>query len=281
MQYSTSAEEMDGEAIFRRREGGQSKSKLWREGRRDEEEINLYSPAAAGQSGSEIQRGGQGSISSSGLSITNKTSLDKIGGQSEMRPRSRLPSKRTLLLPTIKEGTEETVRELNDANKTYSQDHPIDSSEDYFLSICHLAHPTFPARDITPYSGHARDGKLGCYGHSDPLEHLYGHPNCGLQSGRTHARSSERTRAHSIPNASTPDPTHRRKSSCPELHSTAQSADAYQRCSPKMDMTSVMEEERRDPCIKLSLISHWISDCRSAWREARSRACLLPAIAEI
>ncbi|KAJ0049983.1 hypothetical protein NL108_006714 [Boleophthalmus pectinirostris] len=193
-----------------------------------------------------------------------------------MRPRSRLPSKQTLLLPTIREGTEEAVKELNDTNATYSHNCPVSSSEDYFLSICHLAHPTFPTRDITTNGNHTQDGKIGCYGHFDPLEHIYGHPNCSLQCGRRHMRSKERTRAHSIPNTSTPDLTQQRKSSCPELRNTTQNG-----CLPKMDMTAVMEEERQDPSIKPSLISQWISDCRVAWREARARACLLPAIAEI
>ncbi|CAL9706784.1 unnamed protein product [Knipowitschia caucasica] len=191
-----------------------------------------------------------------------------------MRPRSRHPSKRPLLLPTIKEGSEEMVREMNEANAcTHSQS----SSEDYFLSICHLAHPTFPTRDTPPHSNHSRDGRMGCYEHSDPLEHLYGHPNCGLSSERRHKRSHERTRAHSIPNTSTLDMSSQRKSSCPELHSASQNE-----CLPQMDTTAVMEEERQDPrCIKPSLISQWISDCRLAWREARARACMLPAIVEI
>ncbi|KAG7230257.1 hypothetical protein INR49_024361 [Caranx melampygus] len=68
-----------------------------------------------------------------------------------MRPRSRLLSKRRLLLPTIREGTEETVRDLNEANALLISSHSQSvSSEDYFLSICHLAHPTFPTRDVSP-----------------------------------------------------------------------------------------------------------------------------------
>ncbi|KAK7922824.1 hypothetical protein WMY93_009726 [Mugilogobius chulae] len=255
-QHSTRAEEMDGEAIFRHREGGQSKKTL-----------------------RETQGGGQTSISSS-WTQHHKQNIS-TGLQTDMRPRSKLPSKRTLLLPTIKEGTEETVKDAN--TTTCSHNLPLSSSEDYFLSICHLAHPTFPTRDVTSHGNHARDDKAGCYGHSDPLEHLYGHPNCsGLQFGRRHIRSKERQRAHSIPNTSTPDLAPKRKSSCPELHSTSGNPDACQRCLPKMEQTvEVMEEERQDKSIKPSLISQWISDCRSAWREARARACLLPAIAEI
>lgn len=197
-----------------------------------------------------------------------------------MRPRSRLPSKRTPLLPTITEGTEETVREMNEANATYSTlSRAVDSSDtDYFLSICHLAHPTFPTRDITSHNNHTQDARLGCYGHSDPLEHLYGHPSGNLKYGRKLVRSNERKRAHSIPNTSNPDLTPQRKSSCPELHSSA----SQNGCLPQTDIAAAMEEEERQgPGIKPSLISQWISDCRSAWREARARACLLPAIAEI
>ncbi|XP_066573034.1 uncharacterized protein LOC136763159 [Amia ocellicauda] len=32
---------------------------------------------------------------------------------------------------------------------------------------------------------------------------------------------------------------------------------------------------------KQTMISNWITDCKSAWREARIRACMLPAIAEM
>ncbi|XP_033830306.1 uncharacterized protein si:dkeyp-72g9.4 [Periophthalmus magnuspinnatus] len=185
-----------------------------------------------------------------------------------MRPRSRLPPKQTLLLPTITEGTEELAREMNDANADRGR--PVGSSEDYLLSICHLAHPTFPTRDLTSHSN--RDGKIGCYGDADPLEHIYGHPNCSLQCGRRRSTSKERTRAHSVPNTSTPDLTQQRKRSCPELHNAT-------RTGPKT--TDATEEERPHPAVKPSLISQWISDCRAAWRETRARACLLPAIAEI
>ncbi|KAL0993852.1 hypothetical protein UPYG_G00114730 [Umbra pygmaea] len=63
-----------------------------------------------------------------------------------MRPRSRLLVKRGLL-PTIREGYEELVQDINQANSRYLPPHgqaQLLSTHDYFLSICQLARPTFP-----------------------------------------------------------------------------------------------------------------------------------------
>uniref|UniRef100_A0A3P9M7L8 Uncharacterized protein n=1 Tax=Oryzias latipes TaxID=8090 RepID=A0A3P9M7L8_ORYLA len=127
-----------------------------------------------------------------------------------MRPRSKLLSKRRLMLPTITEGNEETVKELNGVNALHNGDQSqAVSSEDYFLSICHLACPT---RDVSPNNLHTQQPNavlrklrpsqlirttlttfdfnlkeeaqmtleeqaslMG--GNSDPLEYLYGHQN--------------------------------------------------------------------------------------------------------
>ncbi len=245
-----------------------------------------------------------------------------------MRPRSRLLSKRRLLLPTIREGTEETIKDLNDANTLHIAGHgQAVSSEDYFLSICHLAHPTFPNRDVSPYNIHTRqldaghqrpngtltgtfefnptdkaqaidmqqgegkelDGEL-MFGNSDPLEYLYGHQNNlsrGVRRAFTEGRfirqhgsmweGQAHSRALSIPRASSPDP--QRKSHCPDLHTSSNTAPNI---SPKHSQSrGGTEGERQNSTVKQSLISQWISDCRSAWREARVRACMLPTIAEI
>ncbi|XP_026213935.1 uncharacterized protein si:dkeyp-72g9.4 [Anabas testudineus] len=259
-----------------------------------------------------------------------------------MRPRSRLLSKRRLL-PTITEGTEETVRDLNEANMLHITGHSQSvSSEDYLLSICHLAHPTFPTRDVSPDNIHTRqleavhqrprlsrlsgttsttsefnpteeahaadvqqqeekelNSKL-MFGNSDPLEYLYGHHN-NLSGGtrqafvkgrltRQHGSiwdGQARARAHSIPHPSSPKLSCQRKSSCHEFHTGANTSGPN--ISPKHRLEGRRsvpadrgaEGERQNPIIKQSLISQWISDCRSAWREARVRACMLPAIAEI
>ncbi|TNM98724.1 hypothetical protein fugu_013288 [Takifugu bimaculatus] len=241
-----------------------------------------------------------------------------------MRPRSQLLSKRRLLLPTIREGTEESVRDLNEANTLHIAAHAqAVTSEDYLLSICHLAHPTFPIREVSPTSRRSRQvdaanrrlrpTRLGSptdeserpvqrederepggslvFGNSDPLEYIYGHqealsggmivegkfvkPRGSLWEGRP------RSRAHSIPRALSPDLPRQRKNSTPELHSNA----SLSQSSPKHSVARA--EARRagdrgpqDPN-KQSLISQWISECRSAWREARARACMLPAIAEV
>lgn len=254
-----------------------------------------------------------------------------------MRPRSRLLSKRRLLLPTIREGTEETVKDLNEANTLHIAGHgQAVSSEDYLLSICHLAHPTFPTRDVSPNDRHSRqvdaanqrlrlsrlstpssnfefnltgetdafnmqqgerrepDAKL-MFGNSDPLEYLYGHQNNPIVEGRfirQHGSLWEgqaRSRAHSIPRASSPDLPRQRKSSFPELQTSTNTS--FPNISPKHSLARLeakrespaergAEAKRQNPN-KQSLISQWISDCRSAWREARARACMLPAIAEV
>lgn len=259
---------------------------------------------------------------------------------SVMRPRSRLVSKRGLLLPTIREGTEETVRDFNEANTIYSagQSQPV-SSEDYLLSICHLAHPTVFNRDVSPHNIptcqqdavhqnmqlsktsstyfdfsprkklHAMhelhdeknklQGKL-MFGNSDPLEYLYGHHAniCGLSTSQSEGvrkafverhkgstcEGQADSRADSIPHTSNPALSQQHKSSCPELHTNTDTS--IPNASPKISGSrrgrlADKEMEQEATPIKPSFISQWISDCRSAWREARSRACMLPAIAEI
>lgn len=241
-----------------------------------------------------------------------------------MRPRSKLLSKRRLTLPTIREGTEETVRDLNETNALHSRG-PAVSSEDYLLSICHLAHPTFATRDATaaslprpggtalstselnlepdrkvtdvPPEEEGDAGSAPAFGCSDPLEYLYGRhgdasslpdgvrkaPAEGRRFVRQHGRGWEsraRARAHSVPRASSPDFPRQRKSSCPELHTDAPSAAPSG--SPGSESRRVRPAGVESPTsIKQSLISQWISDCRLAWREARVRACMLPAIAEV
>uniref|UniRef100_A0A672ILQ2 Uncharacterized protein n=1 Tax=Salarias fasciatus TaxID=181472 RepID=A0A672ILQ2_SALFA len=120
-----------------------------------------------------------------------------------MRPRSKLLSKRRTTLPTIREGSEEAVRDLNEANTLHTHSQAV-SSEDYLLSICHLAHPTFATRAVSQpdavsrHSGatlpasepsREREGSVTdarqdeggdlrstlMFGYSDPLEYLYGH----------------------------------------------------------------------------------------------------------
>ncbi|CAN9514930.1 unnamed protein product [Ophioblennius macclurei] len=254
-----------------------------------------------------------------------------------MRPRSKLLSKRRLVLPTIREGTEETVRDLNEANTLHNHSQAV-SSEDYLLSICHLAHPTFTTRDVSSGNLHVRQPDAASrhgattsptserdlekegmsvadeqqeegseprgalmFGYSDPLEYLYGHHNqpSNLAGGvrkafvdgrfiRQRGRGWEslaRGRAHSIPRTSSPDFPRQRKSSCPELHTSSSSmveSVSPIHSSPRSDTQRIRPAEEENPTnIKQSLISQWISDCRLAWKEARIRACMLPAIAEV
>lgn len=249
-----------------------------------------------------------------------------------------------------------SVRDMNQANSLHSAAHSqaLSSSSDYLLSICHLAHPTFPARDPSPviinarhqdslhhrlrlprlneeastsFDFHCREeprvinvhrgerkdlsGEVafGCHGASDPLEYLFGHRNNLSPStsrsgseGRGFVEGSDmkrymdvwegqsRSRAYSVPHTSTPALPHQRKSSCPELPGTTHTS--LSKVSPKHSLPQLQarkgplpdketEGDRQDPIVKHSLISQWISDCRSAWKEARGRACMLPSIAEI
>uniref|UniRef100_A0A096M090 Uncharacterized protein n=1 Tax=Poecilia formosa TaxID=48698 RepID=A0A096M090_POEFO len=225
-----------------------------------------------------------------------------------MRPRSRLLSKRRIMLPTITEGMEEMVKDLNEANTFHFADNSQGvSSEDYFLSICHLARPTFPARDVFPQNQEAvqqrliatalsplefrlneeengsgslqteekkLNGELMCC-NSDPLEYLYGNQNNLLAL-------PGRGRLADLP--------FQRKSSCPEILSdvnTSTASSCPARSLPRSEVRRVGPVDkgekgtRFNPATQQSLISQWISDCRSAWREARLRACMLPAIAEV
>lgn len=244
-----------------------------------------------------------------------------------MRPRSRLLSKRRLLLPTITEGTEESLKDLNEAHARHNTGHSKSvSSEDYFLSICHLAHPTFPTSDVSPCNEHSgqvdqrvrlsrspsgnfqlyhTDRKTGdmkqhgekeldaslMFGNFDPLEYIYGHQNLSggvvvegrfIKPNEVLWEGQARSRAHSIPRASSPDLSRQRKSSSPELHTSTDTS--FPKSSPKhrtaKSNTRKGDKGGQNPN-KQSLISQWISDCRSAWREARARACMLPAIAEV
>ncbi|XP_035382639.1 predicted GPI-anchored protein 58 [Electrophorus electricus] len=264
-----------------------------------------------------------------------------------MRPRSRLLAKRGL--PTIREGYEELVQDLNQTNSQHT------STQDYFHSICQLARPTFPlrepdcdilsigtldspkpclrpprlrqplrlppppaaasagnpvaqppggeeeepagpaSRESSPAQGPEQGGAEGP-GSADPLEYLYGHRAPAARRGSIppprRARSDSFPRLGSAPDA-------QRKGSCPELRLAEPGlppAIVLQR-SPlsrkkledgpaavrggKLDGAPAGWRGRSGRCMdKQTMVSHWIAECRSAWREARIRACMLPAIAE-
>lgn len=273
--------------------------------------------------------------------------------RSVMRPRSRLLAKRGL--PTIREGYEELVQDLNQTNSQHT------STQDYFLSICHLARPTFPlhepdcdilsigpldspkpclrlhrlrqhlqppqphtstSSDQTVEQAHkekdttrsapseplqaqaAPEEDNGCRGDipgpADPLEYLYSHRGAQALSTRRGSIPPRRPRSDTFPCCSSA-PNTQRKSSCPELclPETVPVATVLQR-SPlsrkKLDEGSLASRSgvpnkldgapagwrgKSSRCMdKQTIVSHWISECRSAWKEARIRACMLPAIAE-
>ncbi|XP_017279562.1 uncharacterized protein si:dkeyp-72g9.4 isoform X2 [Kryptolebias marmoratus] len=238
-----------------------------------------------------------------------------------MRPRSRLPTKRRILLPTITEGTEETARDWNDPSTFQLGDGSQGvSSEDYLLSICHLARPTFPTREGSPEHLHAQqqdavqqrlrpsrvitltspdfdlkeeqedgkelNGRLMRW-NSDPLEFLYGDQNNlfalsgSVGKAFVRGRSARQHGSEARVKASSPDFPCQRKGSCPEIVAGANPPvpnGSPQHSSFRSEVRRVCPEGER---LKQSFISQWISDCRSAWREARVRACMLPAIAEV
>ncbi|XP_049600491.1 uncharacterized protein si:dkeyp-72g9.4 [Syngnathus scovelli] len=246
-----------------------------------------------------------------------------------MRPRSKLLSKGGLQLPTISEGTEETLRDLNEANVQRGVEHV--SSDDYLLSICHLAHPTFPTGGAPPSARHLdgvhqkmRTSRLSetksltfnhrqksvqqierdeVLGSSDPLEYLYGHHSklstCHSRSraypldGRpceSEREKQARSRAHSIPHTASPGLPRQRKSSCPEIHAntatTVPSVSTERNRAAPIAEEGIVSDSKADgegvtPNKRHSMVSQWISDCRSAWNEGRIRACMLPAITEI
>lgn len=243
-----------------------------------------------------------------------------------MRPRSRLLAKRGL--PTIREGSEELVHDLNQTNSQHS------SAQDYFHSICQLAQPTFPLhepdRDILsigrldspkpclrphrlrqlaqpltcpadtsttqspkveapgPSSSEqeqAQGSEQDCPTSTDPLEYLYGYREAEASSSSTRRVSIPLRRARSVP---CPGLDVQNKSSCPDLRlpESVLSPVVPQR-SPlsrkKLDGANVecgWRAKSSRSLDKQTIVSHWISECRSAWREARIHACMLPAIAE-
>lgn len=266
-----------------------------------------------------------------------------------MRPRSRLLAKRGL--PTIREGYEELVQDLNQTNSQHT------TTQDYFLSICHLARPTFPLhepdydilsigplnspkpclrlhrlrqhlqptqpctstssdqqpqreKEITkcatsePLQSQAPEETNACRADgphpTDPLEYLYSHRGSLASTPRRGSIPPHRPRCDTFPCLSSA-PVTQRKSSCPELclAETGTSATVLQR-SPlnrkklddcnlatrssvpnKLDGAPAGWRGKSSRCMdKQTIVSHWIAECRSAWKEARIRACMLPAIAE-
>lgn len=271
-----------------------------------------------------------------------------------MRPRSRLLAKKRL--PTIREGNEELLQDMNQANSCHAPRDGL-SSEDYLLSIRQLARPAFPLREqdrdiltlgqlealkpslrlprLPPPTRPPTPAARGCVGPReederkeraesrapstvatatraapDPLEYLYGcrdapTPPTREMEGRLSeggARLGPRPlpRSQSFPRLCSPRHAHR-KGSCPEIRlADAPLGEEPMGGSPERKPSVValpaqgeQEEttgrgapagERKNcsgPVDRHSMISSWIADCRSAWHEARMRACLLPTIAEI
>uniref|UniRef100_A0A1A8Q503 Uncharacterized protein n=1 Tax=Nothobranchius rachovii TaxID=451742 RepID=A0A1A8Q503_9TELE len=245
-----------------------------------------------------------------------------------MRPRSRLLTKGRNMLPTIREGTEETANFVNTFQ--FGDSSQGVSSEDYLISICHLARPTFPNRDVASQKIHTQQQdavqhrlksprfigttltsskvkpkeehyvdlqqedrkELNGFCNHDPLEFLYGNQNNLFALSGTvrkafvdgkFVKQHRSVRSNSTPHVSGPDFSCQNESSCPEILPSVPNL-CRKHNSSRLEARRVCPEaegERLNPGLKQSFISQWISDCRSAWREARLRACMLPAISEV
>ncbi|CDQ98620.1 unnamed protein product [Oncorhynchus mykiss] len=145
---------------------------------------------------------------------------------------------------------------------------------------------------------------------SDPLEFLYGHRE-GLLSAAwsqsvTQSRPQPPVHADSFPRMCS-SPLTQRKNSCRELWLVDPTDQKKPNPDPAPPETSSSDQQKPDASSSFSwrfqnnpdrapagergkctrymdhhtMVSHWIADCRSAWREARIRACMLPAIAEM
>ncbi|XP_036378957.1 uncharacterized protein LOC118773981 [Megalops cyprinoides] len=145
------------------------------------------------------------------------------------------------------------------------------------------------------------EGFVGDYryrSNTDPLEYLYGcqgspAPSGGRESGEGGATEEHRllSRAHGRPHVLSQrhasyrlhmeaphSPTPASVQRHPPTEKTASDSSRLVSWSSHNSATS----GRRLKCMdRRSMVSHWIADCRQAWREARVRACMLPAIAEI
>ncbi|XP_077465933.1 LOW QUALITY PROTEIN: uncharacterized protein LOC144082567 [Stigmatopora argus] len=203
-----------------------------------------------------------------------------------MRPRSAAPSKGGALLPTI---TEEAAKDRNEV-KT-----PRLSSDDYLLSICHLAHPTFPAgHDPAGPRARARPSRLNRgqkgrdddgaerrrqLGASDPLEYLYGRES---YPGPSDGRQLEGERERERPSPAVPPPA--AILGLPRPRRGGRSEEAVPGGSAptgEAGKDGKAKGGEGTPGKRRWVVSQWISDCRSAWREGRMSACVLPVIAEI
>ncbi|XP_048883876.1 uncharacterized protein LOC125750313 isoform X2 [Brienomyrus brachyistius] len=276
-----------------------------------------------------------------------------------MRPRSRLMAKKRL--PTIREGYEELLQDMNQTNSCLTVHAEALSSEAYLQSICQLARPAFPLREpdreilalgsldsfrsglrlshVSPPAPsrppsptarrhiHGNRGSALAFSNTpvgnhhvspDPLEYLYGHQSNPIlatdllqdakamslpppQENRAPAVPCCRVRAHSFPRLCSSPPA-LRKNSCPEFSLRDTTSSACSQAEPGPPTMSRTDDSRRPSGgihaergsdlgrqrenggksgEKHSVISHWIADCRSAWRETRIRSCMLPAIAEM
>uniref|UniRef100_W5MVI6 Uncharacterized protein n=1 Tax=Lepisosteus oculatus TaxID=7918 RepID=W5MVI6_LEPOC len=139
--------------------------------------------------------------------------------------------------------------------------------------------------------------RLNKSSNADPLEYLYGQHNASCLQGTKNNRklTESRQRANSFPQLCSPRPM-QRKISCPELQLEGLDKkpsvmkppprSSQSLCHSETKCNSSIRNERSfGSCFgqtdKQNMISSWIADCKSAWKEARIRACMLPAIAEM
>ncbi|XP_077588334.1 uncharacterized protein LOC144207026 [Stigmatopora nigra] len=204
-----------------------------------------------------------------------------------MRPPSATLSKGGALLPTITEevAAAAAAKDRNQVKDGHEAKARRLSSDDYLLSICHLAHPTFPAGHVQAGPPtRARPSRLNRgqkarddgvqrrrqSGATDPLEYLFGRQSYPGQGDQGPSEGEREKLSLAVPRADILG--HPRPRRVPGGSAPTGRAGEDGEAKGGGEGT---------PGKSAWLLSQWIWDCRSAWREGRMRACVLPVITEI
>ncbi|XP_048851431.1 uncharacterized protein LOC125720249 [Brienomyrus brachyistius] len=202
-------------------------------------------------------------------------------------------------LPTIKEGHEDHALDTNQQDPLSSLSpapSEADSPDDYLWSIGQLPRPVF-------YTPNTRDlGKQG-QGTVDPPRHRSSHSE-GHLTVTTEMDGREYLNEGCIGKRGSPPPPPPLSDPClrnsclalrpgrpaiaealplplKELKSLKSRQLPWGALNDTGSPTAVQKDRGIARVDDNLIISHWIADCRSAWKEARLQAGMLPAIAEI
>lgn len=207
-------------------------------------------------------------------------------------------------LPTIKEGHEDHAPDTNQQESLSGLSFApsqADAPDDYLWSISHLARPVFCSPNTKDLGKQGQDTV-------DPPRHRSSHSEgrftvtievdgC-LSNGREYLNEGGIRKPGSLPPPPTLSDTCLRNG-CLALR-PGRAATAQALAFPLEELKSPRSRQlphgalndtgsrtvlRRDRAVAHvdddSIIFHWIADCRSAWKDARLQARMLPAIAEI